>query len=63
MRGNVGDLIIQHGRRVNQRDRIGTIVEVRGEQGPILVRFGDREPRLVFPGPDTEVAHPQSGTR
>lgn len=63
MRGNVGDSIIQHGRRVDQRDRIGTIVEVRGEDGPFLVRFEHRELRLVFPGPDTEVAHPEGKTR
>jgi hypothetical protein len=56
MQGNVGDLIIQHGRRVDQPNRIGTIVEVRGEDGPFLVRFEGREPCLVFPGPDTEVA-------
>lgn len=58
MRGNVGDLIIQHGRRVDQPDRTGTIVEVRGEEGPFLVRFEGRDPCLVFPGPDTEVAEP-----
>jgi hypothetical protein len=48
--------IIQHGRRVHQADRVGKIVEVRGEEGPFLVRFEGRDPRLVFPGPDTEVA-------
>jgi hypothetical protein len=56
MRGNVGDQIIQHGRRVDQADRVGTIVEVRGEEGPFLVRFEGRDPCLVFPGPDAEVA-------
>jgi len=56
MRGNVGDLIIQHGRHVDQHDRIGTIVEVRGVDGPFLVRFEGRAPCLVFPGPDSEVA-------
>ncbi|MDF2976388.1 MAG: hypothetical protein K0S40_1116 [Actinomycetospora sp.] len=56
MRGNVGDRIIQHGRRVDQADRVGTIVEVRGEDGPFLVRFEGRDPCLVFPGPDSEIA-------
>ena len=56
MRGYVGDQIIQHGRHVDQADRVGTIVEVRGEEGPFLVRFEGRGPCLVFPGPDTEVS-------
>ncbi len=55
MHGNVGDLIIQHGRRVDQSDRVGRIVEVRGEDGPFLVRFEGRDECLVFPGPDTEI--------
>ncbi|HEY2220710.1 DUF1918 domain-containing protein [Actinomycetospora sp.] len=55
MRGNVGDLITQHGRRVDQADRIGTIVEVRGEDGPFLVHFESRGRCWVFPGPDTEI--------
>jgi hypothetical protein len=65
MRGNEGDLIIQHSRRVDQPERIGTIVEVRGEDGPFLVRFEGREPCLVFPGPDTEIteAKDPSGRR
>ncbi len=44
-----------HGRRVDAGDRVGTILEVRGEEGPFLVQFGDREPCWVFPGPDTEI--------
>jgi len=55
MRGNVGDWIIQHSRRVDQADRVGTIVEVHGEDGPFLVRFEGRDPCLVFPGPDAEI--------
>jgi hypothetical protein len=48
MRGSVGDQIIQHSRRVDQADRVGTIVEVHGEDG--------RDPCLVFPGPDAEIS-------
>jgi hypothetical protein len=55
MRGKVGDRIIQHGRRVDQVDRVGTIVEVHGVDGPFLVHFEGRDPCLVFPGPDAEI--------
>jgi hypothetical protein len=55
MRGHEGDLIIQHGRRVDQRDRVGTIVEVRGQEGPFLVHFEGRGRCWIYPGPDTEI--------
>lgn len=56
MRGNVGDVIIQHGRHVDQRDRVGTIIDVRGQEGPFLVHFEGRARCLIYPGPDTEIA-------
>jgi hypothetical protein len=55
MHGTVGDLVIQHSRRVDQPERRGTIVDVRGEDGPFLVRFEGRGSCWVFPGADTEV--------
>jgi len=44
-------------------DRIcirGYAVEVRGDKGqpPYLVRFGDGQTRLLFPGPDAVIEHP-----
>jgi hypothetical protein len=58
MRGNVEDRIVQHGRRVDQADRIGTIVEVRGEEGARSWRpskgetrawsFQDQAPRFLW---------------
>ncbi|MBE1593751.1 DUF1918 domain-containing protein [Nonomuraea angiospora] len=57
MRANVGDHLIVHGKVVGQRDRIGEIVEIRGENGtpPFRVRFEDGHEQLVFPGPDAVV--------
>jgi Domain of unknown function (DUF1918) len=57
MRAKVGDRLHVHGRTVGNADRIGEIVEVRGGDGepPYLVRFGDGQETLVFPGPDATV--------
>ncbi|WP_431906947.1 DUF1918 domain-containing protein [Nonomuraea jabiensis] len=57
MRANVGDHLIVHGKVVGQRDRIGEIIEIRGENGapPFVVRFADGHEQLVFPGPDAVV--------
>jgi hypothetical protein len=39
---------------VGDRDKIGEILEVRGENGtpPYLVQFSDGHESLVYPGPD-----------
>lgn len=60
MRAKVGDRLHVHGRTVGNADRVGEIVEVRGEDGrpPYLVRFSDGSERLVFPGPDSTVEEP-----
>lgn len=60
MRAKVGDRLHVHGRTVGNADRVGEIVEVRGEQGrpPYRVRFSDGNERLVFPGPDSTVEEP-----
>lgn len=61
MHAAVGDRIRVHGRVVGDIDRLGEIVEVRGDSGgpPYLVRFTDGHERLVFPGPDCEVEDAQ----
>lgn len=57
MQANIGDRLHVHGNTVGEPDRIGEIVEVRGENGepPYLVRYDDGTERLVFPGPDAVV--------
>jgi hypothetical protein len=62
MRATIGDRLCVHGRTVDQPDRNGDVVEVRGPDGqpPFLVRFDDGHERLVFPGPDC-VVHPAAG--
>lgn len=57
MQANTGDRLHVHGNTVGEPDRIGEIVEVRGEDGgpPFLVRFDDGAEKLVFPGPDAVV--------
>jgi len=54
---SVGDRIIVHGAHVNESDREGTIVEIRGDDGtpPYLVRWSDESEGLVYPGPDAVV--------
>ncbi|HSV67425.1 MAG TPA: DUF1918 domain-containing protein [Mycobacteriales bacterium] len=54
MRAVVGNRLHVHGHVVGERDRLGEIVDVRGEDGgpPYLVRFDDGHESLIFPGPD-----------
>lgn len=61
MKATVGDQLHVHSRTIEQHDRTGVIVEVRGEDGapPFLVRFDDGHERLVYPGSDCEVEVPQ----
>jgi hypothetical protein len=60
MQATVGDRLHVHGRTVGTRDRIGEIIEVRGNDGapPYLVRFSDGHESLVYPGPDCVIEHP-----
>jgi hypothetical protein len=53
----VGDRLRMHSRTIDQPDRSGEIIEVRGAEGapPYVVRFDDSHERLVFPGPDCTV--------
>jgi hypothetical protein len=57
MQARAGDRLHMHSRTVDQPDRSGEIIEVRGAKGgpPYLVRFDDSHERLVFPGPDCTV--------
>ena len=57
MRAEVGDRLHVRGRKVGHHDRLGEVLEVRGENGapPYLIRFDDGHESLVFPGPDCVV--------
>lgn len=57
MQANTGDRLHVHANTVGEPDRIGEIVEVRGDNGqpPYVVRFDDGTEKLVFPGPDAVV--------
>lgn len=57
MRAKVGDRLHVHSRVVGVDDRVGEIVDVRGENGepPYLIRFPDGHESLVFPGPDSVI--------
>ncbi|GAA4860850.1 MULTISPECIES: DUF1918 domain-containing protein [Saccharopolyspora] len=64
MRATAGDHLLVHSRTVEETDRGGEILEVRGEGGapPYLVRFDDGHERLMYPGADCEVVAPRRGT-
>jgi hypothetical protein len=57
MQATVGDRLHVHGNVVGQPDRVGKIVEVRGQGGtpPYVVEFDDGDRRLIFPGPDAVI--------
>lgn len=57
MKASEGDQLLVHSRTVEETDRRGTIIEVRGADGdpPFLVRFADGHERLVFPAGNCEV--------
>jgi hypothetical protein len=57
MQATIGDRLHVHSHTVGARDKIGEIVEIRGQGGapPYLVRFPDGHESLVFPGPDCVV--------
>jgi hypothetical protein len=59
MRAEIGDRLHVRGRKVGDHDRLGEVMEVRGENGspPYLIRFEDGHESLVFPGPDCVVEH------
>lgn len=56
----VGDRLVVHGLHVDDPERDGEILEVRGDNGgpPYVVRWSDSgHEGLVFPGPDAVVQH------
>ncbi len=58
MRARVGDQLHVSGARVDDHERDGEILEVRGEDGapPYVVRWSDTgHEALVFPGPDATI--------
>jgi hypothetical protein len=61
MQATIGDHICIHGNIVGHPDKNGEIVEVHGSQGepPYLVKFDDGRTRLIFPGPDAVIEHPE----
>lgn len=63
MKATTGDQLHVHSRTVEESDRTGVILEVRGEEGgpPYLVRFTDGHEGLVYPGGDCEVEQQQQG--
>ncbi|MEQ4207239.1 DUF1918 domain-containing protein [Actinopolymorpha sp. B17G11] len=65
MHARVGDRLHVFGRHVGNPERMGQIVEVRGEDGspPYVVRFDDGHEALVFPGPDAVVEQKGSSRR
>lgn len=57
MQATIGDQLHVHAKTVGEPDRVGEIVEVRGDEGgpPYVVRFSDGHTGVVFPGPDAIV--------
>lgn len=65
MQAAVGDRLHVHSRTVGAAERVGEIIEVRGEHGgpPYRVRFPDGRETLVFPGPDCVIETPEGRPR
>jgi Domain of unknown function (DUF1918) len=61
MQATIGDRLHVHSNSVGTQDRIGEILEVRGDNGapPYWVRFSDGHETLVYPGTDC-VVEPRS---
>ncbi len=56
MKANVGDKIVIRGRHTGQPMRRCQVVDVRGDEGPFLVRWEDTDHEtLFFPGSDASV--------
>ena len=60
MRATVGDQIVIRSAHVDEPDRDGEIIDVRGRDGepPFLVRWADTgHEALLYPGPDAQIHH------
>ncbi|MCY7372852.1 MAG: DUF1918 domain-containing protein [Spirochaetaceae bacterium] len=58
MRATVGDQIVVHSAHVDEPNRDGEIIDVRGRDGepPFLVRWADTgHEALMYPGPDAQI--------
>lgn len=57
MKASPGNRLLLHSRTVEESDRSGTILEVRGPDGspPYLVHFTDGHKTLVYPAGNCEV--------
>jgi len=57
-----GDLLVVKSNRVGAPERVGLILEVRGQHGepPYLVRWEDGHEALIYPGTDATVKHKKS---
>jgi hypothetical protein len=64
MKARVGDTMVVTSHQVGVPDRMGQIVDVRGDDGdpPYLVRWSDGQEGLVFPGNDAHVERPDQST-
>jgi hypothetical protein len=67
MKAQIGERLLFHGKKVGSADHTAEVLQVRGDDGspPYLVRFGDGQERLIFPGTDCQVLHgkdPESGS-
>ncbi len=54
-RAQVGDLVVIHGHRLGEPERLGEILEVLGEPGHehFRVRWEDEHESVFYPGNDT----------
>jgi hypothetical protein len=59
MKAQVGDELVVKGRHVGDPDRMGVIIEVRGEAGdpPYLVRWSDGHESSFYPSGGTMAEH------
>lgn len=59
MQAKAGDRVTIRGRTVENPDRHGEIIEVRGPDGagPYVVRFDDGHESIVYPGGDFVLEH------
>jgi hypothetical protein len=61
MQAKVGSRIVIRGHRVGEPDRDCEVLEVRGPDGPFVVRWDDTgHETLLFPGPDAQVVEPRA---
>ena len=64
MHATVGDQIVIHSAHVDEPNRDGEIIDVRGRDGepPFLVRWADTgHEALMYPGPDAQIRHLHDG--